>query len=202
MGVKDKPFLTMRVKKINLFLTNRRAMVGATPWVIVGVVLIALILFIGVSRGVFANKVITSVNSVSDGCKPKNIPVSIKGTGFTKDVAWLGVITEPDKVNLDSVTAGGVSLRAVTTQDFTWTAKLYDDFTGNLVTQDAGSNSHPGGGVLVEDKFSLNFFVPDNNCDGMIDDFEGNIVYEVRTDDGEAKAVSQKISFRQGRLVR
>ena len=71
-----------------------------------------------------------------------------------------------------------------------------------MITQDAGSNSHPGGDVLTEDKFSLNFFIPDNDCNDRIDDFEGNIVYEVRTDDGETSAISQKISFVQGRLVR
>lgn len=191
----------MRVKKDKLFLTNK-ALAGATSWIIVGVVLVVLIIFIGFSKGVFASKVITSSSKITDGCKPENVPVSIKGTTYTKDIAWFGVITEPDKISVEQVTAGGLSLRAVSTQDFSWTVKLYDDFTGNLVTQDAGSNSHPGGDVLVEDKFSLNFFVPDNNCDDRIDDFEGNIVYEVRTDDGETKAISQKISFVQGRLVR
>ena len=174
----------------------------AMPWIIVGSVVVILILIIGFSKGAFASKSITSGMAVVDGCKPQDIPVSIKGTAFTKDKAWFGVVAEPDKISIDSVKAGGISLRAVSSQDFTWSVKIYDDFTGNLVTADGGSNSHPGGDVLTEDKFSLNFFVPDNNCDDRIDNFEGNIVYEVRTDDGETNAISQKISFVQGRLVR
>ena len=183
-------------------LINSTKSMAYMPWIIVVVVLVALIIFIGLSRGAFASKVITSSGAVVEGCKSKNIPVSIKGIAYTRDKAWLGVIAEPDKIEINQVTAGGVGLRAITSQDFTWTVKLYDDFTGNLVTQDGGSNTHPGGDVLTEDKFSLNFFVPDNNCDDLIDNFEGNIVYEVKTDDGETKAISQKMSFVQGKLVR
>lgn len=181
---------------------NKKSMSGATPWVIVGVVLVAIILFIGISKGAFANKSITSGTAKKEGCKPDDIAVSIKGIAYTRDKAWWGVIAEPDKIEINQVTAGGVGLRAISTQDFSWSVKLYDDFTGNLVTQDAGTNSHPGGDVLTEDKFALNFFIPDNDCNNRIDNFEGNIVYEVRTDDGETKAISQKISFVQGKLVR
>ena len=181
---------------------NKKAIAAFTPWIIVGSVLLILVVIIGFSKGVFASKSITSGIAVADGCKPKDIPISVKGTAFTKDKAWFGVVAEPDKISVDSVKAGGISLRAVSNQDFTWTVKLYDDFTGNLVTADGGSNTHPGGDILMEDKFSLNFFVPDNNCDDRIDDFEGNIVFEVKTDDGETKSISQKISFVQGRLVR
>ena len=181
MRVKNKPFSTKKSSAV-------------TPWFIIGGVFLVLIIFIGFSKGAFASKVITSASKVADGCKPENIPVSIKGIAYTKDVAWWGVVAEPDKIDINQVTAGGVSLRAVTSQDFSWSVKLYDDFTGNLVTQDAGTNSHPGGDVLTEDKFSLNFFVPDNDCNDRID--------EVKTDDGETKAISQKISFVQGKLVR
>jgi len=56
--------------------------------------------------------------------------------------------------------------------------------------------------VVTEDKYTLNFFVPDNSCDGQIDDFSGKIIYTVRTEDNEEKAVEKKISFKSGRLIR
>lgn len=181
---------------------NKKGITQLAVWGIIAGVIIAFVFIIAMSKGAFASKQITSGFAVAEGCKPQNVPVSIKGTVFTKDKAWFGVVAEPDKISIEQVTAGGISLRAVSNQQFTWTVKLYDDFTGNLVTSDGGSNTHPGGDILTEDKFSLNFFVPDNNCDDRIDNFEGNIVFEVRTDDGETKAISQKISFVQGRLVR
>ena len=196
--VKHLKIFNNRVTKLKL--GNRAT--SFTPWIIVGVVFIVLLTFIGFSKGVFADKHITSGTKITNGCTPEDIPISIKGTVYTRDKAWFGVIVEPDKVSIDSVTVGGISLRAVSTQEFTWTVKLYDDFTGNLVTQDAGTNSHPGGDVLTEDKFALNFFIADNDCNEKIDNFEGNLVFEVRTDDGETKAISQKLSFVQGKLVR
>lgn len=181
----------------------KKALSGFTPWIIVGVVLVALIIFIGYSKGAFAKGSITSATAKTEGCtKVNQIPISIKGIGYSKDIAWFGVIAEPDKISIEQVTAGGIPLRAIASQDYTWTAKLYDDFTGNLVRQDGGTNTHPGGDVLTEDKFSLNFFINDNNCDDLIDNFEGNIVYEVRTEDGETSNIAQKISFVQGKLVR
>lgn len=183
-------------------MNKKKGIAVATVWIIVVAMIVIGIVILGLSKGVFANKQITSAIRVADNCKPNNIPVSIKGTTFTRDKAWFGVVAEPEKISVEQVTAGGIGLRAISNQEFKWTVKLYDDFTGNLVTSDGGSNTHPGGDILTEDKYSLNFFVPDNNCDDMIDDFEGNIVFEVRTDDGETKAISQKISFIQGRLVR
>ena len=166
------------------------------------VIIVILLVIILISKGVFASKTITSVTKHADGCNPQDIPVVIKGNAYTKDNAFFGVIAEPEKITIDEVKASGVALRALTSQDYTWTVKLYDQFTGNLVAQDGGSNKHPGGSTIVEDKFSLAFYVPDNDCNGRVDDFEGLLVYEVITDDNEVKAISQKISFANGRLVR
>ena len=108
---------------------NKKAVAGFTPWIIGGVVLVAIIIFVGFSKGAFASKVITSASKTTEGCKPENIPVSIKGIAYTKDVAFWGVIAEPDKIEINQVTAGGIGLRAVSTQDFSWSVKLYDDYT-------------------------------------------------------------------------
>lgn len=182
-------------------MQNKKAIINLT-WIIIIAVIAILLLFILFSKGAFASKQMTSTTEVLEGCKPKNIPVSIKGSAFTKDTAFFGVIAEPEKITIEQVTAGGTALRALTSQEFKWTVKLYDSFTGNLVTQDGGSNTHPGGSVVTEDKFTLNFFLPDNDCNDRIDGFEGQLVYEVVTDDNEAKAIDQKISFANGRLVR
>lgn len=179
---------------------NKRAI--AMQWLIIGGVILLLLSVVLISKGALASKQITSAISKDKDCSAPNIPVSVKGTAYTKDDAFIGVIAVPEKVTIDEVRAGGNALRAISSQDYTWQVKLYDDFTGNLVVSDGGSNSHPGGSIRIEDKFTLNFFVPDNDCNGRIDDFEGVLIFSVTTDDDEFMEVKERISFKNGRLVR
>lgn len=181
-------------------MINKKGVVTYTY--IIGAVLLVLVIFFLVSKGALASKSMTSAIAKKDGCNSPNIPVAIKGTGYTQDTAYLGVIAEPQKVTIDEVKASGVSLRAISNQDYTWTAKLYDSYSGNLVASDGGDNTHPGGKILTADKYSLAFTIPDNNCDDRVDDFEGYVVYDVRTEDGEESSVQQKVSFSNGRLIR
>ena len=183
-------------------MKNKKAFGLTMPWIIgIAIVLILLVLVLA-SKGAFASKQMTSLTPKDKDCSAKDIPVSVKGTAYTKDDAFIGVIASPEEITIDEVRSGGTALRAISSQDFTWSVKLYDDFNGNLVASDGGSNSHPGGSVRVEDKFTLNFFLPDNNCNGKIDDFEGVIIFSVTTDDDEFKEVKERISFKNGKLVR
>lgn len=180
---------------------------GILPIIGIIVIVVIVLIFVAIySFFIFAQPSITSASAPVSGCKPKGIAVSIKGSGFSKDIAYIGVVATPERISIDKINAGGIPLsifgRGITTQDYTWTAKLYDDFTGNLIAQDGGSNNHPGGAALVEDKFSLNFLVPDNNCDGRVDDFAGKIVYTVRTEDGQEQNVDKKINFVNGGFQR
>ena len=187
-------------------MRNRQAEALSMTAIVIIVVVVVVLGFILISKGVNASNVITSATGNLEGCKPTNIPVSIKGSVYTKDKATFGVVTEPDKIDVAQVTAGGKMLsifgRGITSQDFTWNIKLIDDFNGNVVAVEGGKNNHPGGNVLVEDKYSLNFFIPDNDCNNALDNFEGDLVFNVRTDDGQDNTISKKISFVNGRYVR
>ena len=174
----------------------------AIQWIILTIIIVVLLFAVLVSKGAFASKQMTSLTPKDKSCSAKDIPISVKGTAYTKDDAFFGVIATPEKITIEEVRTGGTMLRAISNQDFTWSVKLYDDFTGNLVASDGGSNSHPGGSTRVEDKFTLNFFLPDNNCNGAIDDFEGVVIFSVTTDDDVFKEVKERISFKSGKLVR
>ena len=190
----------MRQRVSSLKGSNKGAI--AMYWLIIVAVVVILLLIVVASKGGFASKQITSAVTKDKSCSSADIPVSIKGTGFSKDTAFFGVLVAPEKITIDEVRAGGTALRAISSQDYTWQVKLYDDFTGNLVASDGGSNTHLGGSVTTEDKFAINFFVPDNDCNGKIDNFEGVLDYQVTTDDDEVMSVTEKVSFTNGRLIR
>ena len=175
---------------------------GIAPLVIGGVALIALLLVVLFLRTVGANSEITSTTPVTSGCKEiKNIPVSIKGSVFVKDDAFWGVTVIPERVEVAQVTGGGNPL-GVFSSDYTWRIRLIDSFTGNDVAEDSGKNNHPGSSTLIEDKYTINFLIPDNNCDGRVDNFEGSLMYDLRNDNGETSQIKQNINFQNGVYVR
>lgn len=182
----------------NTFKMDKKAM--AVP-IVIAVLIIGIIAVVVLSKGALGSSAITSTTTKDTTCKSSDIPVSVKGTVFVKDSALFGVVAEPVRIDVSQVTGGGKQL-GVFSSDFTWNIKLIDTFTGNEVTSDSGKNNHPGGSSLVEDKYSINFFVPDNNCDQRVDNFEGKLIYQVRNDNGDEFSIDKDISFQNGRFVR
>lgn len=166
--------------------------------VVIGVVLIATIIIL--SSGVRAGNSITSLTPKDQSCSAKPIPVVVKGSAFTKDTAFFGVVAEPERIEVSQVRSPG--LLGVFSSDFTWKVSLIDVTTGNEVASDRGTSNHPGGNVLVEDEFTLGFNVPDNDCDGFVDDFDGKLVFDVRNDNGDEFSISQTLEFQNGRYIR
>jgi len=180
-------------------MKNKKGLSG----MIIGLILIIAVVFIILlAKGGFASQTITSGTKKVAGCKSELLAVMIRGIAYSRDTAYFGVIAEPDRVSIESVKVGGQALRAFNNQDYTYTVRLYDQFNGNVVAQDQGDNIHPGGGILTTDPFSLGFLIPDNDCNGIVDDFSGRIVYEVTTENGEVNSVDTKLDFVNGKLIR
>ena len=175
---------------------------GLAPMVLLVVIIAIVIGLLFAVKGVQASKqTITSTISKEKTCKVDNVAVSVKGSVFTKDTAFWGVTAEPERIDISEVKAGS-SLLGIASEDFTWKINLIDSFTGNVVASDSGSNNHPGGNALIEDKYNLNFFVPDNDCNGRLDDFEGELQFTVRSDNGKESTINKDLSFRNGKFMR
>jgi len=153
---------------------------------------LAVILVNNVSGG----SVIDSLTPSQNGCKPKNIGVRIAGTLDVSDTAFWGVSPEPVKISVSEVRE--YSLLGVFNQDYEWKVCLVNTRTNNEVDCDSGKDNHPGGDEIQRKNYVLDFKLPDNNCDNMIDDFDGQLVAYVYEDDQE-KVINKYVSFRDGK---
>ena len=159
--------------------------------VVVGIM--AIVLVSNVSGG----SVIDSLTPAQNGCKPKDIGVRVTGTLDVTDTAWWGVQPEPVKISVSEVKE--YSLLGAFSQDYYWKVCLVNTRTNNEVDCDSGKDTHPGGDENVQRKnYVLDFRLPDNNCDNMIDDFDGQLVAYVY-EDNEEHMISKYVSFRNGK---
>src|SRR3990167_10021518 len=97
-------------------LKNKKAV--STLIIIGGVIFISIILFLLYTKGVFASTTMTSTVPRVNGCNTPQMPVSVKGSVFTKDIAYFGVTVEPEKITVDQVQASG-KLLGIFSEDYT-----------------------------------------------------------------------------------
>lgn len=173
---------------------------------IVIAVVIGIIILLLVSKGVAGGKMDSLTPSVPD-CKVSDTNVRLKGIAEVRDDAVLGVkataddlsVTEVRNVNTGALLSG-FQLKGFTKQDYTWKVELINTRTNNVEASDKGSNTHPGGNVIQQNDYILDFKVPENNCDNVIDDFDGKIKLIVITDDNEKSEITKRLSFRNGKF--
>ena len=176
-------------------IQSKKAMIHIAA-IMMGIVVIGILALVLVSN-VSGGSSIDSLVPKEDGCKPKDIGVRITGTLDVTDTAFWGVQPEPVKISVSEVKE--YSLLGVFSQDYDWKVCLVNTRTNNEVDCDSGSDNHPGGDENVQRKnYVLDFKLPDNNCDSMIDDFDGQLVAYVY-EDGEEHMISKYVSFRNGK---
>lgn len=137
--------------------------------------------------------------------KPPKMPVSIIGTLFVGDKGIL-FDTEPSIVNfkVDSIDAGGEKFLAIGVEEF-----QYQVYATNIKTGGKIGRSFEGTGIIKrgQDKmpfpYALEFDIPDNDCNGRVDDFQIELHASISGKDvtgvTQAKGL---IQFREGELVR
>ena len=175
---------------------------------IIGAVIVGIILLFLVSKGV-SGGTMDSLTPKTPDCKVSDTNVRIKGTADVRDDAILGVkaITHELKINeIRNVNTGGLlsgfPLKGFTSQDYKWKVEIINTRTNNAEASDGGSNNHLGGNTIQENPYTLDFKVPENNCDGVIDDFDGKLVFSVITDDNEKSEIKKDLTFRNGAFRR
>lgn len=175
---------------------NRKGMVPiAIGLVIVTLVVLGMIYFSGIASGAD----VPSLTPNTPECKnPPTMGVRVNGNLFVEDVMtyFIGIDPEPKKISVSSV---NVYRLGIFEEDYTWKVCLVDEATNNEVDCDSGKDALAGG-KSAEQQFTLDFTLPDNNCDGLIDDFDARLVGSTIQDGKEVK-IESKLQFRSGKWV-
>ena len=140
-----------------------------------------------------------SLTPKSDTCKVNSIGVRISGQIDVSDVAFWGVQPEPQKIRVSEVRQYSPTL-GIAEQDYTWKVELINTRTNNVIASDKGKDTHPGGSVIQQPEYVLDFTINDNNCDELIDDFDAKIRATV-FEDGNENVIEKLVRFRNGRYV-
>ena len=173
---------------------------------VIASIIAGLILLIVLSTAVVGTGDIASLEKRSDGCTAKPISVTMSGDLLVEDTAYLGVIAEAKDITVDEVRSkelgnllniDGDLLRGFTSQNYKWEVELINTETNNVADKDKGNGLHAGSGEINEETYTIDFKVLDNNCDGVIDDFNAKLVGTVTTDDNEVSSVDKTIQFRK-----
>jgi len=180
--------------------------------IIGGIAIVAvIIIIILLSTSVFGKGQIDSLTPKKEGCNSPLIDLRIKGDANAEDTAFWGVQAEAESITVSEVRSvttgesflsalGNQPLRGFTSQTYSWQMDLINTRTANSEAKDKGSNTHEGGKIIQPNPYILDFSIPDNNCDGRIDDFDGRLKLTVTTDDNEVSSISRLLEFRNGRF--
>lgn len=177
------------------------------PWVIIPVlVIVALIAVVLVAKS--AAGTIESRIPKTAGCSGDVIKVDLNGYIAVKDVAIIGVTANVQDIVVTSVTdsAGrslfsftGGPLWAASNERYEWEVGLWSTATKNRVSVDSGTDIHHGSGEIQRNQFVLTFNVPDNDCNGKIDDFDAVLKAEVLSGTAQTSStVDKRVLFRSG----
>ena|SRR3990167_778865 len=185
--------------------TNKKSQLMIIGAVLIGLLVIGIILF---STNVLGGKM-DSLTPIKEGCKSPSMDIRIKGNANVKDSAFFGVIAEAESIDVSevrSVTTGesylslGNQLRGFTSDDYNWKVDLLNTRTGNSEADDKGSNTHTGSSLIQNNAYILDFSIPDNDCNGKIDDFDGKLKLTVTTEDNKVSDATKIIEFRNGKF--
>ena len=183
------------LKSNSIFNKDKKGMIQIVA-IMISIVVVGILAILLVNK-VSGGSSIDSLVPQEPGCKPKDIGVRVAGTLDVTDTAFWGVQPEPVKISVSEVKE--YSLLGILSQDYEWKVCLVNTRTNNEVDCDSGKDNHPGGDENVQHKnYVLDFKLPDNNCDSMIDDFDGQLVAYVY-EDGEDHMISKYVSFRNGK---
>jgi len=185
---------------------NKKAVAGFTPWIIVGVVLVALIVFIGLSKGVFGLGKLDSLTHKSAGYNPENCPdmgVVVGGYVNVEDSGGFTLNPSLKGISVDEVKVEGQDLLCFfcTESEFTYSVKgkVNGDVRNTFNGQGTLKSSDNKG---INKPYSLSFTIPDFDCNRAIDDFDLNLIADLKSSDmGEVKTYTKFIKVRNGEVT-
>ena len=177
------------------------------PWVFIPLLIIIVLGVIFLASSVSGKGYIPSDFTRRD-CAV-DIEARLDGYLFVDDDNFWGVKSNLKDLEVSSIynTDAGYQLfsasplTSFSNDDYTWRVTLTSSKGGGQPSKAEGSDTHPGGNVVQEKLFSLYFTIPDNNCDGQVDDFSAKLEGEVRTEDGQKSTITKNLAYRNGQLT-
>lgn len=186
---------------------HKKAVINPIMWVVVAVAVL-MVIFILFSRGAFGLPKITSLTPKASGynkdtCKDKGVVVS----GFVNvvDSAFIDIEPSIKEVTVDEVLIDGQNALIINpfSEGFNYKVTAVDELTNNVLDISTGSGLLTDRQLSTNAPYSVNFIVPDNNCDGAIDDFNLKLKAELSGRDiGKVKTFEKLIRFRNGRVAK
>jgi hypothetical protein len=193
-------------------LRNRRGMIqyaGIIAGVLGVIFLLGILIFY--SQSVSAQTV-SSLLPKRAGCDSPVITVIVEGELSVKDVAGLTLQAGPTDLQIKRVyspQAGdlySISKNSLCffcfSQNYDWNVEIFDLGTGNSKGIDKGNGVLDSSGDPVNiESFVIQYNVPDNNCDGRIDDHLFKIIGTVVTEEsGVSDSLDKQFKFMDGRF--
>jgi len=165
----------------------------------IGGILILLIILVSVFA--FGTRGGTSFTSPVAGCRPTQINYALNGILVIEDDSWAWG-GEPAVKEIKGL---GLRKLALFEQEFDYKIKLIDRTTGAELDTNKGSGTILSGESSVDKPFSLLFSLPDNDCNGVIDDTSLTIVAEAKeTNDffsNQHSDIERTVTIQNGRII-
>lgn len=190
---------------------NKKGMAVAIPFIIIGLIAVSALFVFAIGAVAKPGGSIESLIDRESGCSAPDLLVSLQGDLLVSDGDYIGVTAVAQDLKILEVRqrkasdAFAISNNlGIFSDDYTWSVELVDASTNNVQSRDGGQGNHPGGDAINDETFLLSFRVPDNNCDGRVDDFNGKIVAKVKSEsnplkpDDEVSTLDKRILFRNG----
>ena len=175
---------------------------GFTPLIMYGIVLAVIVLLviaiILVVKTVSAGNTLPSYfTKTPTGCTPSKLAINIKGGVNVENSAFFETEPSIKQVSISSVTTP--SLLAF--EKFKIKVEAIDPLTNNRVASYTTTEAQiDKSDVYVP--YQLNFFMPNNDCDNTIDNFNLEIKSTLIADDpGDVKESSIFLTFKEGKWV-
>ena len=177
---------------------------GITQWIFAGIAVALLLGFILFSRGAFGLPTLHSLTPKSAGYTQERCPdlgVVIGGFVNVEDSGWTTLNPSLRSIDVDEILVDGKNKLCFfcTQAEFRYVVTGTDALSGS-------SDSYKGTGTLrsadnkgISQPFTLNYVLPDNNCDKNIDSFNLELEATLKGDEiGKTTKLTKLIRVRDG----
>ena len=160
----------------------------------IALIIIGILIFVPIS---FGKPGMPNYNPVLPGCKPVNLGVVVSGNVFVENSALFETEPSIKKTEITEVRAK----QLIFSEDFQIRVSVIDLISNNVIATDSIQDKEIDKDDIIV-PYSLSFVMPDNSCDGKIDDFEVLIKTELFSEDpGDVTENKIKLRFVDGRWI-